>query len=92
MRADAHRTEAGLHVRHHFALHENDVPGDERHEPDDHEREDERPHVRLEEFHEALKHLAVNFSQNNIERADDGNDVRDQVALHHRVKGLQIDE
>src|ERR1700732_4560636 len=36
--------------------------------------------------------LAVDFSQNDIERADDGHDVRNQMPANHLVERLEVDQ
>src|SRR5882672_2535812 len=48
--------------------------------------------IEIKNWIKACIALPIDLSQNNIQRADDGHDVRDQVPADHFVKRLQINE
>src|SRR5246127_3197898 len=96
MGADSHGAETRLHVGHELALDENHVARNQGNDGNDDNTADDFHPPGLEESENGLDRgihqLAVDLPENDVEGADDGDYVGDEMSTDHFVEGLKIDE
>ena len=88
LRTNAHRSEPDLHERDDFALQQREVRDDTGKCAENDTNLDERNQNVID----CKIPLPVDFTQHNVQRSDNRNDVRHHVADHHLLQRLQIHE